>query len=130
MKSKFLFVSLGLFFLMFILHLLGSYLYLYWTAWWFDNLVHFTGGVGVGFFMVWLSLYSGIFGSELPSRKKIFFTSLFLTVVVGAGWELFEYANGLTQSTEGYALDTFHDLLADTFGGALAGFLAGIKRYV
>ncbi|MES2214020.1 MAG: hypothetical protein V4465_01315 [Patescibacteria group bacterium] len=129
MKSKFLFLSLGIFFIMGLLHLAGSYLYLYWTAWWFDNLVHFTGGVGVGFFIVWFFLFSGLVWKDVPTRNKIFVTSLSLTLLVGLGWELFEYVNGLTQSTESYALDTVHDLLADTLGGAIAGFIAGLKSH-
>ncbi|KKU20482.1 MAG: hypothetical protein UX31_C0039G0012 [Candidatus Nomurabacteria bacterium GW2011_GWA1_46_11] len=39
-------------------------------------------------------------------------------------WEIFEYANGLTQSTEKYSLDVVHDLLSDSLGAILALLIA------
>ena len=130
MKSKLLYISLSFFLVILALHLLGSFFYFYWQLWWFDNLVHFLGGAGVGFFILWIFYGSGFIWQELPSQKKIFLTALILTIVVGVCWEIFEYINGLTQSTEGYTLDTFHDLLSDTVGGALAGWLTARKKNV
>lgn len=38
-------------------------------------------------------------------------------------WEIFEYINDLTQSTEDYTLDTVHDLIADLSGAIFAGII-------
>ena len=45
-------------------------------------------------------------------------------MLVGGLWEVFEYVNDLTQSTEAYHLDVVHDLLADGAGAMLASLLA------
>lgn len=41
-------------------------------------------------------------------------------MAIGGAWEIFEYVNGITFSTEGYALDTIHDLIMDAVGVTFA----------
>lgn len=129
MQRKLLFLSLFFLLLVGALHMLGSYFYFYWDLWWFDNLVHFLGGLGLGICLAWFLFYSGLVWKTLPRKSQIFFTTLIGMIIIGGIWEIFEYANGLTQSTEGYASDTFHDLLADTLGGAVAGWITTRKPF-
>ena len=49
-------------------------------------------------------------------------------MVLGGVWEIFEYVNGLTESTEEYSLDVIHDLLSDALGAILAFLVA--KRFL
>lgn len=104
-----------------ILHFVAGAFYLYWTLDWFDYLMHFLGGLGGGLVVAWF-----------VSDKNISTTQTFLIVFcsvmfVGVAWEVFEKVNDIAQSTEGYVLDTIHDLLMDGIGSLTAGFV-GIKK--
>jgi len=111
------------------LHVVASEFYLYWTLGWFDNVVHLIGGFSMGLFAVWIYYISGIFPKTIPSRKKVIITSFLSVLVIGVSWEIFEYVNGITQSTEGYRLDTFHDLISDLAGGLIAGDYASQRKF-
>ncbi len=50
-------------------------------------------------------------------------------MIVGVGWEIFEFVNGIAQSTEGYIPDTLTDLAMDAVGSLVAGFLASKKKH-
>src|SRR3989338_7412852 len=84
-----------------ILNYLAGIFYFYWTYWWFDILVHFLVGFTGG-----LSIYWGLFCSGIIFRGR--FSSKFVSVaivfvcvmIVGVGWEIFEYAFGITDSYE------------------------------
>ncbi|MEX2010328.1 MAG: hypothetical protein WD874_00790 [Parcubacteria group bacterium] len=122
-----LFTSFAVLIGLFILHLVGSFFYLYWSIGWYDTLAHLIGGVFVGLFALWVFWDSGLWNKQRPSQTSAFLTAVLVTVVVGVGWEIFEYVYGLTQSTEGYGLDTVTDLIADIVGGTLAG-IWGTKK--
>ena len=49
-------------------------------------------------------------------------------MMAGGAWEVFEYANGLTDSVENYALDVVHDLLFDALGAIFTLLIA--KRFL
>src|SRR3989338_2700741 len=77
---------------------------LYWTLWWYDILLHFLGG---GFFWVlllWGRFLSGYFPAPSfpwsPGRLFLFLFTLSLTLVIGTGWEAFEWLVGNTWSME------------------------------
>jgi hypothetical protein len=115
--------------LMAIIHVIASKFILYWTVGWFDNVVHFMGGFSTGLFALWIYYLSGIFHPNVPTKKQIIIKSFLFVLVIGVGWEIFEYMNGLTQSTEGYPLDTFHDLVSDLAGALIAGDVASYKKF-
>lgn len=113
------------------LHIIATGLYLYWTVGWFDNLMHFLGGFCIGLLSIWVIYLSGIksrLGIESPSVKKAILTSVVAVIIIGIGWEIFEYANGLTESTESYPLDVLHDLISDILGSILAGIIGSRKE--
>lgn len=105
-----------------ILNLFATYLYLYWTSWWFDLLMHFLGGFWVS--MVILSFWS-LFNKN--SHKILSFYKTFIWVlIISILWEIFEIWIGATMISDGVAFitDTISDLIMDIIGGIL-GYLYG-----
>lgn len=116
------------------LHLLAGIFYFYWTLWWFDYLMHFLGGLSLGLFFLWIFYASGfaanrreragLSGLARPARLQAVFMSLIPVLILGIGWEIFEFVNGITQATEeSYTLDVAHDLLADGLGAFAASII-------
>lgn len=129
MNHRLLYISFLFIALLGVLHYLASSFYFYWTISWFDTVMHFLGGISMGLLSLWVIYASGIFKRMTPTRTRTIVTVLIAVLVVGIGWEIFENLNGLTQSTEGYKLDTIHDLIADICGGLVAGFIGANKKF-
>lgn len=105
-----------------VLNLAATYLYLYWTSWWFDLLMHFLGGFWVS--MVVLSFWN-LFNKN--SYKIIGFYKVFIWVlVVSILWEIFEVWIGASLVSDGtvFIVDTIYDLVMDILGG-MSGYLYG-----
>ena len=105
------------------LNFLAIELSLYWTLWWFDILMHFLGGFSVSFLFLYIYAECLVEKINLSLYETIWLAFL-SAMLVGGLWEVFEYVNDLTQSTEAYHLDVVHDLLADSAGAMLASLLA------
>jgi hypothetical protein len=90
-------------------------LYLYWTIWWYDMLVHFSAGVLVAFV---LAVFWHYFSNIDYSRKKAIFIALFVSMCVGLLWEWFELYSGAASISDGflYYRDMLSDLLLDCLG--------------
>ena len=129
-KCSLLYVTFALVILLGFVHFVAESLYLYWTVWWLDNIVHALAGFTIGLFIIWFLFYSSIFYKRSPTILESILNALLYVIIIGIGWEIFEYVNGITQSTEGYTLDIVHDLIADALGAILAGIigLRGIFR--
>ena len=93
----------------------------YWTLGWYDYMMHFLGGLTVGVLFLWC------LGLEDRSLKS-FLVIFILVLTVGISWEIFEYANDLTFSTESYKSDTIHDLVMDIIGTIVAYLSFTSKR--
>ena len=104
-----------------VLHFIAGAFYFYWTLGWFDYLMHFLGGLGGGLVVAWFVSDRNL---STTQTVVIVFCSVML---VGVVWEIFEKVNDIAQSTEGYALDTTHDLLMDALGSLVAGFFGANK---
>ena len=126
-KYPLLYIAFGLVVLLAVVHFIAATFYFYWIFWWFDNLSHFMAGFSLGFFSLYIFYESGLWGNKLSLPKAIFL-SFISVMVLGGVWEIFEYVNGLTESTEGYSLDVIHDLLSDALGAILALLVA--KRFL
>jgi hypothetical protein len=87
----------------------------YYTIYWYDFMMHFLGGLGIGLFLLWVSKLSlGAISVFLNSGAKILLT----VIIVGIAWEIFELAFRMTAFGDiGYAWDTGHDLVMDALGG-------------
>jgi len=97
-------------------------LYLQWSLWWVDMILHFLGGLCVAFFVLWLVSWK----SDLKnwSRGKILFVAFLGALLVGVLWEVYELYFGITFLSDGarYFADTAKDLTMDCVGG-ISGFL-------
>ncbi len=112
-------------------HGMAVFFNLYWEIWWFDILMHFLGGFWVAIATLWFLYFS-------PFNKKFNFTFLFShilflgilgTIIVGLGWEVFEYITDSTYTID-YISDTISDLIMDVFGAIIASLYVnffGIK---
>ncbi len=93
----------------------------FWTIWWWDILLHVLGGVWAGLFGAWVAGFFGI--------RATFIQCILFALVIGVGWEIFEYINGLGDSVfMSYTADTIKDLFDDTLGGAFAYYLVQRER--
>lgn len=97
----------------------GIYTYI---EWW-DTVTHFLGGAWIGGMTLWFLRRRDGFLSRAVSTTLICFGA---ALVVGLGWELYEF--GIVK-TLGFAFpadyirDTITDLVADSVGGIVAAFL-------
>lgn len=111
-------------FIIFYLHIiLGPYLYP--VSPWYDDVVHFLGGVWVGLTSVWMiyRLGKGLYGlSYGQNYQKTIIVAGTIAFIVGICWEIFEYLNGLTMTAPGetYKFDTVMDVMEDTLGAIIS----------
>lgn len=105
-----------------VLNLITTKLYLHWSLWWVDIILHFFGGLCVTLFALWF----GGRNSNLKdwSKSKILLTSIISAFLIGILWEAYELYVGLTFLSDGarYFADSGSDLIMDIVGG-IFGFL-------
>jgi len=91
---------------------------LYWHYRWLDIPMHLFGGVWAALCGAWI----------LAQRRQDFsvFWCLLFALIVGVGWEIFEYSEGIAifnyMGTLAYQIDTAKDLSVDLLG-AIAGWM-------
>lgn len=102
--------------LVFVLNLLGTYSFWYATIWWYDMLVHFLGGVFIGFLILYL----------FSKLHKLALKQLVICVgggilLIGIGWEIFEVIVWHVTGAVGSPFsDSVSDVICDTLGGLVA----------
>ncbi len=127
-QSSTLYIALGLTVLLAALNMFAYEHYLYWVYWWYDVMMHFLAGLSLGFLVYWVLFASGHFFKGPKRRAFILVLVVASVFVLGVVWEVFEYANAITDSHEGYIQDVVNDLILDSCGGALAALLASSRR--
>lgn len=107
-----------------VLNFLAVYLYLYWTVWWFDMLVHFSAGMCVA--MAGILLYFFYHSKNIPSIPDSIKVAVLSVLLVGVLWEIYELCIGVASFSDGlgYFMDTGSDLLMDISGGVLGSLYA------
>lgn len=86
----------------------------------YDSLVHFLGGVAIGFCVV---LCSRIFPRFTFTRK--FWVVILGVIAIGVVWEIFEYiADIAVLPGQSYWPDTMTDIVLDIIGGAGAWLIS------
>lgn len=96
--------------------------YLYWVFGWFDIIMHFLGGFWCAFVVLWFLYFSGYVSVPKKRTLSAFITTGLVTaLIVGVGWEVFEYVTGLTFTVDAYVQDTMLDIIMDSVGGVVAG---------
>lgn len=105
-----------LFLLIGALDFLANKLYLYWTTWWMDVILHFLAG-----WVVSMTVILVLCGLSWLSRRHIIGSVILSVLAVGLLWELFELRFEITSLLDGavYWLDTSSDIFLDLFGGFL-----------
>ena len=109
-------------FFIFVLYLVGISLYLDYTTWWFDMVMHFLGGFWEGLFFIW-------FFSPRDSSPRSLLKVFLFVLVVGVIWEFFQiYVNNYIAKYPFDTMDTISDVCFDLAGGAFAVFYFFKKR--
>lgn len=100
--------------------------FLYWTYWWYDIMMHFLGGFLVAGIALWFFLR--FFRPDFKNAKCAFTVAVATGIIVGIGWEFFEYFSGALLQQEGSIVgDTALDLVMDTVGAcAVWAIISGI----
>lgn len=103
-----------------IISFLASKFYWYYAIWWLDIPMHFLGGVVVSFLFFYI-FYSWLLNKNFS--KKLFLSLIFV-LIVGLGWEIFEYIfNNLIKGDLFYLKDTLEDLFFDILGSIVGFFV-------
>ncbi len=104
-------------------NLIANKLYLYWTVWWADVVMHFSAGfcVAMASVLVWHYLLD-----RNISLRKSAFVSFLIVLIVGLLWEIFETHFEIELISDGYlyVADTVSDLILDICGGILGSIYA------
>jgi hypothetical protein len=96
---------------------LGS---LYWTISWFDIMMHYLAGFGIGFFL--FMIFSPLFADAKRFQRIIMI--LGFMIIIGVGWELLEAVVGIQDTFSlAHLADTQLDLVMDTLGAFTATLL-------
>ncbi len=85
---------------------------LYWYLWWFDNVMHFWGGI-----LLVLGVYAICSFKSITLRPTLGLV-LFTLVVATATWEIFEWVAGLYEPAT-YVFETTKDVVVGFSGGLL-----------
>ncbi len=122
-RKKLLIRVASLIFSIFIVNYLAGKFYWYSAIWYFDMIMHFSGGFWVALASIWL------FSNTKSFFNKSFVLKTFsLVFLVGVGWEIFEiiFCNYIAGNTFD-VLDTTSDIFFDLAGGIFA-ILYFLKR--
>lgn len=102
----------------FLANFLANRFHLYYSIWWFDVFMHFTGGVWLGLVFVW---FLNKRGQPLDLNFSLIIKASAWILLVGVGWEVFEYYFINYVAQNGFdRFDTISDLLLDLSGGLCA----------
>jgi len=108
-------------------HALGILLHWYNKYFFFDIIVHFSGGVWV-IFTAFVFLPALRQNLNLMSKTKFVLSLAFLALFIGVLWEIFEFSIDryvlfrwdFIPGVQGSPLDTLLDLIIDALGGTAA----------
>ncbi len=104
----------------FVVHVLASKFYWYYSIWYFDMPMHFLGGFWSGLFIILLLSYKNLLDGKMSgSILKIILGVL----LIGISWEIFEFsANSYFVKNLFVAnrLDSVSDIFFDLSGGLVA----------
>jgi len=120
LTSHYFRVSFGLIVLIGILHLIGLHLFLYWPDGYYDILMHFLGGMWVGLTAVWLMFFYPVSRAHVFRANAVLATVVISLLVIGTGWEVFEYVYNVTMTGANYVADTTADYLMGMAGALCA----------
>jgi hypothetical protein len=93
----------------------------YWVFWWMDILMHFLGGVAIGLAILWLVFVSGSVSIISMPHERLLGLCIVIgcVLVVGLGWEIFEFY-AKVPNEKNILADTTIDFIMDALGGLVA----------
>ncbi len=109
----------------------GLYFDAYEKYWWWDVLLHFLGGLWVGLSGFWFIYKSHFLPVPRKTTVNFFMVILLPVLLVGIGWEIFEYMFGLTfvLPGESYRIDTISDIGMDIVGSLIVYLYYRLKMW-
>ncbi len=111
---------------------LAHTLSLYWIYKWFDNPMHISGGVAVGYLSIFFwRVHVARKNARLPTAhathreysSRIFAAGIVGALIIGIAWEFLERAYGLSGFSGTFIFDTLKDLVNDMMGGIIAAMI-------
>ena len=115
-------------FFIFVLYLVGISLYLDYTTWWFDMVLHFLGGFWVGCFFIYLFARRV---SLLNPSSRVIVNVILCVLFIALSWEAFEfYVNNMIGRFPFSVSDTTSDVFLGLAGGvcSMLYFFKGRKQ--
>lgn len=109
-----------------LLHSAGHLLRLYYTIWFYDDLLHFGLVFAIGLLALEMARARGfLFSFRMGSLQLGVLVWILATAAAGL-WEIFEFTMDVLMGTreQDNLADTMIDMIDGTFGGALAGLVA------
>ncbi len=127
--------------LVLVLNFFAFQFFWYWKFWWFDLVMHFLGGLTVGYLVIFITqiYHREYFLNQFKSRADILALVLISAFIVGGAWELFEFSVDQHQAlplliksiaTLQMGLkDSLLDILLDLIGASVSAFIFVAKYY-
>lgn len=104
-------------FFIFIADLMAKSFYWYSLVWYFDMMMHFLGGLWLGWFFIYVFL-----PEEVVLSCRTIIKVLMMALLVGILWEFFEYFMNVISNTHFDIGDTVSDVILDLAGAAVSIF--------
>lgn len=114
-------------------NLLAMQFYWYGMLWWFDMPMHFIGGFWTGLVVLFIYKFKKTTVNDIEHPRKLLVISVIGTLLIGVGWELFEFGlQHFTLIELARPVDSLSDLCFDLAGGIIAFtyFIFSYKRMV
>lgn len=128
-ENRLLYTLLFLIISIFILNKAALDYNIFGIVWWFDMLMHFSGGLFLGFLGVFLIVFKNVFRQKELNLRSLFLEVVLVVFVIGIGWEIFEKGIDLLITFKSFnILDTTSDIFFDLAGG-ISAFLYTIIFY-
>lgn len=96
----------------------GQYFW-YWKFWWFDLIMHFSGGVSIALLVFYLHK---IF--ELKEKININSLIFFITITIAILWEIMEFLIDANLFGGNYFFDTLTDVFIALIGALIVSSLS------
>lgn len=93
-------------------------------------MMHFLGGLTIGLIFILVFYFSGFTKDQISIERSLVVKTFIFVMLVGIGWEIFEYAFDIANPNHGnYIEDTTLDLVFDALGALTAGLIGKYKRF-
>jgi hypothetical protein len=99
-----------------IIYALSIFYSLFYEIWWLDIPMHFLGGLWIALLSAWFFSHFSFFYSRKGNTKFVWSTLVFLVILIGVLWEIFEYTTGIAALPSEYWFDTLLDMVMDFLG--------------